>query len=45
MVLVGDARWCHDIAAAKFARIYRPVAENRWHEVAEFGLGMPAIAA
>ena len=34
VVPVHQAAWCCDIDASKFARLYRPVQENRWESEA-----------
>ena len=34
VVHVRHAGWCRDIEASKFARLYRPVKENRWESEA-----------
>jgi hypothetical protein len=34
VIHVRYAAWCCDIEASKFARLYRPVKENRWESEA-----------
>ena len=42
IVPITQAAWCTDIEASKFARLYRPVAENRWDsEVIAWGFAKP----
>jgi hypothetical protein len=37
VVAIADCHWATDIDATKFARLYRPVAENRWTEAVTMG--------
>jgi hypothetical protein len=45
-VPVSSAAWCNDIEASRFARLYLPVAENRWDsEVLGWGIVPPRVMA
>lgn len=37
VVALADCQWATDIASTKFARLYRPVADNRWGEAVSMG--------
>jgi hypothetical protein len=34
VIPIDQAQWCNEIEGSKFARIYRPVTENRWQSEA-----------
>jgi hypothetical protein len=34
VIHVDQAQWCTDIESSAFARLYRPVGENRWESEA-----------
>jgi hypothetical protein len=34
VIPIAEAAWCEGIEESKFARLYRPVAENRWQSEA-----------
>lgn len=38
VVETGDCEWATDLGKCKFARLYRPVAENRWQEAIALNL-------
>ena len=44
VVPLHHAAWCCDIEASKFARLYRPVQENRWESEAVCWGFAPAAA-